>query len=288
MATGSSFKTLAFNFRVGSSTVALIVREVVLAIWDKLLCRHMPVPTKDTFTKIASDYFQLWNFPNAVGSIDCKHVRITCPDHTGSMFHNYKHFFSLVLQGVADAHYKFVTVDVGGFGKQSDGGTFQASDLFDLLQKQKLDLPKPSFLPGTNVKAPYVFVGDEAYPLLSYLLKPYARDDIGIDEENYNKRLSRMRKSIECAFGIMYSKWRLLSKSIETRVDNAENIIKCMCLLHNIIIDREGIEHNLIDAIVVPVAESRKRPLGRPTNEAKSVRDLFKSYFANNPLIYKK
>jgi hypothetical protein len=88
----------------------------------------MPVPTKLDFLQIASDIFQLWNFPNCLGAIDGKHVRIKCPNNTESMFYNYEHFFSIVLQGVADAKYRFITVYVGGYGKQSDGGTFQASD----------------------------------------------------------------------------------------------------------------------------------------------------------------
>lgn len=260
---------------MGASTVGNIVREVVSAIWDKLQPLHMPVPTKQDFLQITSDIFQLWNFPNCLGAIDGKHMPIRCPSNTGSIFYNYKQFYSIVLQGVADANYRFITIDVGGYGKQSDGGTFQASDLYDLLQKQNLDIPEPAFLPGTYVKAPYVFLGDEAYPLLPCLLKPYAKDDVGIDEENFNKRLSRMRKLIECAFGILYAKWRLLSKNIETDVDLAESIIKCICLLHNIIIDKEGMQHHLIDTAVVPVSNKKKKPLGRPTNEAKSVRDLF-------------
>lgn len=67
---------------------------------------------------------------------------------------------------MADAHYKFTTVDVGGYGKQGDGGTFQASELYKVLAEKKIEIPEPSFLPNTHDKAPYVFVGDKAYPLL--------------------------------------------------------------------------------------------------------------------------
>lgn len=53
------------------------------------------------------------------------------------MFYNYKQFFFIVWQGVTDANYQFIAVDIGGYGKQSDGGTFQASDLYDLLRRQE-------------------------------------------------------------------------------------------------------------------------------------------------------
>lgn len=272
---------------MGASTVGNIVKEVVGVIWDELHSTHMPIPTTEDFLKFAADFLQLWNFPNCVGAVDGKHVRVKCPKNTGSMFYNYKQFFSVVLQAVADANYRFTIIDVGGYGKQSDGGTFQASDLSELLQNRDLNIPEPDFLPGCNIKAPYVLLADEAYPLLPCLLKPFARNYLGDIEQNFNKRLSRARKCIECAFGILYAKWRLLSKSIETDIVHVDTIIKCICLLHNIIIDKEGMKHNLLETEVVPVSQAQNRPLGRPTNAAKSIRKLFADYLAKNPIIYK-
>ncbi|GFO46008.1 hypothetical protein PoB_007251300 [Plakobranchus ocellatus] len=83
----------------------------------------MPEPTTDTFKTMAADFFDTWNFPNYVGAIDGKHVRVKCPANSGSMFYNYKNYFSVVLQAAVDASYKFIAIDVGGYGKQSDGGT---------------------------------------------------------------------------------------------------------------------------------------------------------------------
>jgi len=42
--------------------------------------------------------------------------------------------------------------------------------------------------------------------------------------------------TIECAFGIMSSKFKTLLKSIETKVENADHIVKAICILHNTII----------------------------------------------------
>jgi hypothetical protein len=48
---------------------------------------------------------------------------------------------------------------------------------------------------------------------------------------------------VECAFGISASKWRILDKAIETEVDTGVETVKCIALLHSIIIDVEGL-HN--------------------------------------------
>lgn len=198
---------------------------------------------------------------------------------------NYKNFFSVVLQAAVDARYKFIAIDVGGYGKQSDGGTFQASGLYQSVMDKTIILPDPAPLPQSDVVAPYVFVADEAYPLLTFLMKPYSGGDLPLSQECFNKRLSRTRKVVECAFGILNSKWCILSKCIDTRVDLADSIIKCVCILHNTIIDREGMDQNLTE-VVSPRSGVAWELAGRPTNNAKGVRDIFTSFFDQNPIVY--
>lgn len=202
------------------------------------------------------------------------------------MFFNYKKYFSVVLQGIADANYKLIAIDVGGYGKQSDGGAFQSSGFYRLLTTKEIKIPEPSNLPGTQTKAPYVFIGDEAYPLLQFLLKPFGGKNLPIDHENFNNRLSRARKTIECTFGILTSKWRILSKPIETDILVADNIIKCVCVLHNTILDREGFQRHLTDVEIVP-RNRENQAAGRPSNTAKTIRDIFANFFCNNPLMFR-
>jgi hypothetical protein len=47
------------------------------------------------------------------------------------------------------------------------------------------------------------------------------------------------RRVVESVFGICASKWRILDKAIETKVDTGVDIVKCISLLRNIIIDFE-------------------------------------------------
>lgn len=75
----------------------------------------MPIPTTLDYQCIAERFNSIWKFPNCIGAIDGKHVRIKCPSHSGSMYYNYKHYFSIILQAVADDHYNFVCIDVGGY-----------------------------------------------------------------------------------------------------------------------------------------------------------------------------
>nr|CAH7734525.1 unnamed protein product [Callosobruchus chinensis] len=129
---------------MGASTVGKIIKEVCAALWEVFQPLHMKQPTTADFLRISEEYNRLWDFPNCIGAWDGKHIRIK--------FFNYKHYFSIVLQGLVDDHYRFISIDVGGYGKQSDGGTFQASKLSKLLEKNKLGIPKEKKLPNFNHK----------------------------------------------------------------------------------------------------------------------------------------
>ena len=67
-----------------------------------------------------------------------------------------------------DADLKFVTVELGAFGKQSSGGVFWYSGLYQRLETPSLKFPEDTVLPHSEIILPHVFVGDEAYPLATY------------------------------------------------------------------------------------------------------------------------
>ncbi|KAJ8928118.1 hypothetical protein NQ314_019344 [Rhamnusium bicolor] len=92
----------------------------------------MPVllpPPSETDIKEKAEEFRNLNFPNAIAAIDGKHVRIVCPEKGGSLFFNYKSYFSIVLLALVDANYKFINVDIGSYGKEGDAGIFAKSQI---------------------------------------------------------------------------------------------------------------------------------------------------------------
>lgn len=294
LATGTAFRQIAFNFRVSKTAVSTIVIEVCQAIWLTLRKKHMKKPTVANFENIANEFYEKWNFPHCIGSIDGKHIRVKCPSNSGSMYFNYKNFFSIVLMAIADAKYKFIMVDIGAYGKDSDGGVLQNSKIYNSIEKASLKLPNPKSLPNFSSVAPFVFIGDEAFPLKEHLLRPFPRKQLDDEDKSYyNYRLSRARMTIECAFGIAASKFRILQKSIETKVENADHIVKAICVLHNVIID---LEKNLTDKnylINTLQGELNSTELesinggrfnNRSAQTAITVRNTFVQYFKRNKI----
>jgi len=82
------------------------------------------------------------------------------------------------------------------------------------MNNNSLNVPPEKSLPGPNLKVPHVLIGDEAYPLKPYLMRPFPSRTLTPEKERFNDNLSRARKCIECTFGILRAKWRLLGKEI--------------------------------------------------------------------------
>ena len=102
---------------MGIKTVSVIIPETLNVLWTTLCPLHMSVPSGNDFLKISKDYQTKWGIPHCLGSIDERHVAIKKPNNSGSLYYNYKGYFSIVLQAVVDAYYRYIFIDVGGFGR---------------------------------------------------------------------------------------------------------------------------------------------------------------------------
>ncbi|KAH7959050.1 hypothetical protein HPB49_007702 [Dermacentor silvarum] len=194
LSSGDVMQDIALSFRVGISTARLAVRVTCRALWSRPQPLYMPKPNTATWLHVAEGFRHTWQFPNCLGAVDGKHVHIKCPGKSGSMYFNYKGTYSIVLLAVADSNYKFVVVDVGAYGKQSDGGVLEQSIFGRLLDEGKLQLPRDLPLPNTTLPAPCVFIGDEAFQLRTDFMRPYPGRVLEARKRIFNYRLSRARQ----------------------------------------------------------------------------------------------
>lgn len=160
---------------MGIATISKIVNEVCMVIWETLHDECIPTRTSDMWQDISNGFLENANFPNCIGALDGKHIRIVNPAGGGSMFYNYKNFYSIVLLAMCDANYCFTYINVGSYGKNSDSSIFRDSTLFRNLENNDLNVPEPKPLPGTNIPVPYVIVADGAFGISQKVMKPYVR-----------------------------------------------------------------------------------------------------------------
>lgn len=60
-------------------------------------------------------------------------------------------------------------------GSLNDASIFNATGFAQELEAERYPLPQPKPLKGETDKIPYFFIGDEAFGLSSYIMRPYSR-----------------------------------------------------------------------------------------------------------------
>ncbi|KAK3922598.1 Putative nuclease [Frankliniella fusca] len=186
----------------------------------------------------------MWQFPMCVGALDGKHCVFQKFPMRGSEFYNYKGTHSVVLLALADAKYKFILVDVGAKGREHDAGVFAKSEFGQLFLNHGLQFPNFVYRDSIDDIVPYVIAGDGAFPLHQHLMKPFDKpvDAMGNfkgEEILFNYRLSRARRVVENAFGILSARFRILRHNTIASETLAQNIVLATVALHNLHLQRE-------------------------------------------------
>ena len=82
-------------------------------------------------------------------------------------------------------------------------------------------------------------------------MRPYSTDIAAVCRENevYNYRHSRAIRTVECAFGILVSKWKCLKNELQVSPEHVDKLVSAACLLHDLITDKEGIDKSTLQKI---------------------------------------
>nr|CAH7768617.1 unnamed protein product [Callosobruchus chinensis] len=213
--------------------------------------------------KSAERFKNDWRFPNCVGSMDGKHV-----------FE--KNFCS--SYGYFGADYKFICVDIGGYGKNSDSGIFEASNMGRRFENGKMNMRNGKSLPGQNDTCPHVLIGDEGFALKPYLMRPfpYRQSRRDAQKETFNTRLCKARRVVENAVWYFSTK---MENILQT------NGIKTRCILHNFLRDN-NMDKDYIELLEPPeprmeAFENMIPNTRRATDTAFDIRQKFVNHFNN-------
>lgn len=84
-----------------------------------------------------------------------------------------------------------------------------------------------------EVSIPPLIVGNAAYPLKKWLMKPF-RSKADRRRVVFDMRLSSARNVVECAFGRLKARGRCLSARLPVSIKNVISVISACLILHNI------------------------------------------------------
>lgn len=126
-------------------------------------------------------------------------------------------------------------VNVGSKGRISDGGVFKNTKLYEKLERKELNIPPPEILQVPyKIEVPFYILGDKAFQLNEYTIRPYdGTRERGSNERIFNYRLSRARRVVENAFGVLSSVYRVLRKPMLLEPETATKVVLTTVHLYN-------------------------------------------------------
>ena len=237
---GTYYDTIAEMTGVAPATVYVITMDVCRAIieemWESEVQKLFPT-SEEEFKDAMANMDAEWQFPYAFAAIDGSHIPIKCPNggaEAQKQYHNFKNFYSIVLLGIVDASYRFIWASAGAPGNSHDSTIFQTSDLWSNIQSGTVIPSKGQKVDGVVI--PPMILGDSAFPLNTWLGKPYGDAVLTNERRYYNYRHSRARMVTEGAFGKLKSVWRVLHRKCESGKDTVKLMTLTCVVLHNFMI----------------------------------------------------
>ena len=282
LATGETFSSLSLQFRISERAISYIVDSMSKAVVSYIGKEYIKLPScSREWLQISETFLSRWNFPNCLGAIDGKHIQIRPPPDTGSEYFNY--------------------------GRMNDSGVWNASDMRKRIEDDDLGTPAPKPLPFGWIKVPYVFVGDAAFALKTYMMKPYPQKNLTKERRVYNYRYSGARRISENLFGTLANKWRIFQQPLNLSPEKSSTITTCALVLHDFLRSNSRNAYTppaLIDYIdeygQLVQGSSRSdqaNPLGvfstaipsqvgrKTSRSAKAIRETFTEYFTNEGCV---
>lgn len=142
---------------------------------------------------------------------------------------------------IVDADYRFIFIDVRSPGADGDLNTFSRTSIGEKILRNdpSLNLPEKSLI--GDVLCPHFFIADDAFPINIRIMKPFSgrfkSGSLDIAKTVFNYRLSRARRTVENAFGILVMRWGCLRKEFQCKPDKVQAIVAACCVLHNYLLN---------------------------------------------------
>ncbi len=228
---------------VDDATVALAPEQ---SAWHRLY-----VINRAEEAKTHSIEYEKAGFPGCIGSCDCTHITTEkCQynlknNHTGRNKKETTRTFNLT----ANHRRRILHSTRGGPGRWNDQtmvtydrfitGLHEGTGLAD-ISFQLFEYNDNGDTTPVKYSGGYVIV-DNGYHDWSVTVPPISRTNV-IREIRWSKWVESMRKDVECTFGILKGRWRILKCGVRVHgIDKVDLIWLTCCALHNWLLDIDGL-----------------------------------------------
>lgn len=227
LATGEPLREVSKRFGLGISTCHKLVLEVCSAIRNVLMPKFLQWPNEEQMREIKREFELISGIPNVGGSMYTTHVPIIAPKVNVSSYFNKRHTernqktsYSITVQGVVDPRGAFTDICVGWPGSMTDDKVLEQSALYKRA--------------NTGLLKDVSIVGNAGYPLMDWVLVPYAKQNLTWTQHALNEKVEEVQNVAKEAFMRLKARWTCLQKRTEVKLQDLPVFLGACCVLHNI------------------------------------------------------
>lgn len=232
---------------------------------SRAICRkkRMFIAFPADLKKHKEQFYELGQFPDIVGVIDCTDIPIFSPGGNDTIFKNEKGSFALKVQVICDAQQIITNIVARWPGSSCKAQIFKNSIVRGRFDKNEVD----GYL-----------LGSDGYANEPYILTPFSIATTPA-EIKYSQAHCKTYACIEQCFRTMKGRFRALAVPLKTRLDNTMTIVVAVACLHNHAIRTKQPFTDFDDGLEGEV--SYETPSFSPSSEQATRVNVIKKYFSD-------
>jgi hypothetical protein len=210
--------SICSQYGISEGTVYLYCKRVMIAIFS-LKCELVKWPTGELRRMVHLGFNNIGGFNNVIGAIDGTHIILgIAPLKQPEIYWNRKKKYSIQCQAIVDHCGVFIDYEIGWPGSVHDAKVYRNSFFYQNV--------------STLINGWDYLLGDSAYPLSTFLIKPFNNPENNLQTQ-FNIKHSLHRVVVENAFGRLKNRFGCLKELNVRKISSAVRITECCMILHN-------------------------------------------------------
>ena len=236
---------------ISMETIRLFLLQFIKFGSSTLFNKHVQTPVSYDELKSCEREFMMAGFPGCIGSTDATHIIMEqCPFRLRQLHLGYKLAYTARTYSMTVNHRRWILSTTKGHPSRFNDKTLVLFDDFvqsihkndygDKFNFTLRDFNSQEETIDVKYKGCYLIV-DNGYLRWSITVPPI-KDCNSRREARFSEWLESLRKDVECAFGILKSRWRILKTGIRFYgILNCDRVWLTCCALHNLPLDKDGL-----------------------------------------------
>lgn len=256
---GWTFDDLSESTAISEEVIRVFFHKFIEFGATTLYERWVVLPTTVEEAQKQSHEFEVAGMPGAIGSMDATHVvvdrvkyrlrqahlgfKLNCTARTYNLICNHRRRILSTTEGHPARWNDKTLVKFDRFVMNLKNGAVLQDFTFQLY-----DRDGDGNIIRKSYRGPWLLV-DNGYHQWSVTIPPFKRTT-SRKEIRFSEWLESMRKDVECTFGILKGRWRILKTGIRIHgIAEADNVWKTCCALHNMLLEVDGLDEKWNDGV---------------------------------------